>query len=191
MMQTCSKKLCAVHWNAKVLIGCLISGLILNFMVVPIALAHDIRLVRSAPANGEVITDANSLNRVTAWFNTELEGGASWIMVYNAANERVDLGDGGIDLIDPEHASLLATLPTALPDGVYVVCWRAEVFDGDFAAGLFSFGINETPDPTTGYACPEENESSSSLSVLIGLGFVLVVGSVIFVVLTQRRGSPT
>ncbi|RME72747.1 MAG: hypothetical protein D6784_13045 [Chloroflexi bacterium] len=117
----------------------LLFGLVwLAVAVSPVA-AHAL-LVRSTPADGASL-DA-SPGRVTAWFSQELDEDFSTMQVFNSQEQQVDLGDGGVDLTDPDHTSMQVSLPDSLPSGVYTVHWSAvSAEDGDPSEGRFSFGI--------------------------------------------------
>lgn len=96
--------------------------------------------VKSAPADGASMRQSPA--RVVVWFSTELDTGRSRLQVFDTGKRPVHNGDGGVDLHDPEHASLIVSLP-ALPDGKYTVRWRAAVLaDGDIVEGSFTFTVS-------------------------------------------------
>jgi len=106
-----------------------------------IASAHAL-LVKSEPDSGVVLQA--SPKQVTAWFSQELDTGFSTIQVFNTGRQQVDNGDGGVDLYDPDHASMVVTLPAALPDGIYTVRWTAvSAEDGDPTEGEYIFSIGQ------------------------------------------------
>jgi len=110
-------------------------------LLAAVALAHrsDI-LLKSEPAAGAVVQQSPA--RVVVWFSTELDTGPSRLQVFATDKRRVDSGDGGVDLHDPDHASLRVSLP-ALPDGAYTVRWRGAVSeDGDIVEGTFTFTVS-------------------------------------------------
>lgn len=104
------------------------------------AVAHGPEILLSTePSSGAALDRAPG--RVTLRFDTELDAGASRLWVTDSSGKQVDSGDGGVDLDDPDHASLRASLP-ALPHGVYSVKWQAAVFnDGDIIDGHYSFSV--------------------------------------------------
>ena len=106
------------------------------------AAAHDPDiLVKSDPPDGTVLQQ--SPTQVSAWFNTELEPEYSTLQVFDINHRQLDNGDGGVDPNDPEHASMVVSLPE-LPEGVYLVRWTAvAVVDGDLIGGVFTFGVAE------------------------------------------------
>ena len=96
-------------------------------------------LVRSEPAANARL--AESPRRVTLWFDEELDTGKSTVQVLDAKDQQVDQRDGHVDLDDPDHASMIVTLP-ALPEGVYTVRWRAVTIDDDgVIEGEFDFVV--------------------------------------------------
>ena len=107
------------------------------------ALAHRSNiLLKSEPAAGAVMQQSPA--RVVVWFSTELDTGPSRLQVFAADRRRVDNGDGGVDLHDPDHASLRVSLPVLL-DGAYIVRWRGAVSaDGDIVEGMFTFTVSGT-----------------------------------------------
>lgn len=106
------------------------------------AAAHAL-LLRSEPAAGAAL--AQSPQQVIAWFSQELDTGFSALQVVDGEGYQVDAGDGGVDLNDPDHASLVVTLPADLPAGRYTAHWTAvSADDGDTTEGEFFFTVGET-----------------------------------------------
>jgi len=97
----------------------------------------------SEPRAGAVLE--KSPDRVTARFSTELDTVASRMALLDAAGRPVDSADGGVDLIDPDHASMVVTIGGRLPAGQYVVRWTAistaDGHDGHGTAGEFRFDV--------------------------------------------------
>src|SRR5215217_2821883 len=104
------------------------------------------RYDRSEPiANGQV--DGTPFVLKT-WFNQELM----------SAGTQVDLGDGRVDLDDPDRKLMLVSLPE-LPSGVYTVAWASlSAQDGDWADGTFTYGVGMTP-PTANEQPPSAGTS--------------------------------
>jgi len=115
--------------------------LLLLMLVVSTAAAHAL-LLKSKPADGEVL--ARPPDRVQAWFSEELDTRLSSMQVFDAGGAQVDNGDGGVDLNDPDHASMLVTLPSNLPNGTYTVRWAAVTLDDNgLSQGEFIFGVGK------------------------------------------------
>lgn len=142
--------------------------------VVTAVFAHQVTILKSTPASGEVLQQSPS--EVAAWFNEELVSSESGMIVINTQGIRIDNGDGGIDLKDPDHASMIVTLPP-LPDGSYTVQWHATLLDGDDAEGAFAFAVGEgqsivMPVPS---AVDKSHFSVSSILIIM-LVSLLIVG---------------
>ncbi|HFQ93617.1 MAG TPA: copper resistance protein CopC [Anaerolineae bacterium] len=149
-------------------------------------------LLKSEPADGAAL--AESPTQAITWFSEELDT-SSALKVYNLAGVQVDNGDGGVDLNDPDHASMIVTLPP-LDEGVYLAQWTAVLLDGDTVSGAFTFGIGEAgtiprqiPTPTAPPEPAPENSGGISTGVLIaaGTGLLLVVGLIGFAIARSRQ----
>ena len=81
-----------------------------------------------------------------AWFTQGLMS-RSTLTVLDENGLQVDLGDGRVDLNDPDRTVMLVSLP-ALPIGVYTVRWSTvSTEDGSTDSGRFSFGVATPPPP--------------------------------------------
>lgn len=128
---------------------------------VPIARAHEVEPISASPAEGEVLAESPEQVRLT--FAEEISETGNALQVFNEKNMQVDLGDGGVDLTDPQHAALVAGLP-ALSEGVYLVKWKITLTDGDSSEGQYYFGIGNVILP----AAPvehNENDTESGFSI--------------------------
>jgi methionine-rich copper-binding protein CopC len=78
---------------------------------------------------------------------------ASTVRVLDASGVQVDLGDGRVDLDDPDRKAMTVSLPE-LPVGLYTVEWTTvSAEDGDSEVGTFAIGVGMSP---TGYM-PAQN----------------------------------
>jgi len=103
--------------------------------------AHS-RYDHSDPVAGAVLDGTPFVLR--AYFSQELMK-ASTIQIVDEAGAQVDLGDGHVDLDDPDRKVMLVSVPD-LQAGVYTVDWTAvSAEDGHAAAGHFSFGVGMAP----------------------------------------------
>jgi copper transport protein len=163
----------------KYFAGTILLVVLLAGMVTAVS-AHDAAIVKSIPANGDVL--AESPPQVKAWFEEELVSGESTMAVFSAQGEQVDNGDGGVDLNDPDHAIMIVTLPS-LPDGSYTVQWHAALLDGDATDGAFAFAVGEGQSvvPAVVPAATASVESSGSspvgiiAAVFVGLFILLLI----------------
>ncbi len=157
--------------------------------------AHAVTLLRSDPANGSIL--AQSPTEIRAWFGEEVQTGVSTLQVFSAAGQRMDNGDGGVDLNDPDHASMVVTVPP-LPDGAYLVRWYVVLLDGDASESSFNFYIGDEASAAAAnftpadlevfyYQAEEDDAAESSLSIWLVAGGILGVGLLVAAVLTTRR----
>lgn len=172
----------------KYIVGTMILVVLLAGMVTAVS-AHDAAIVKSIPANGDVL--AESPSQVTAWFEEELIGGESTMRVFNAQGKQVDNGDGGVDLDDPDHAIMIVTLPE-LPDGSYTVQWHAALLDGDATDGAFAFAVGEGQSvvpaavPSSAAAAASSGPPPAGLIAVVFAGlFVLLL--IVGLVIRRRR----
>jgi methionine-rich copper-binding protein CopC len=129
------------------------------------AFAHA-RYDRSEPPAGSALDGTPFVLR--AWFTQELTS-KSTIRVVDAYGTQVDLGDGGVDLDDPDRKAMTVSVPE-LPPGVYTVEFTTvSAEDGDAEPGSIAFGVGMTPpsaDETTtepaGGAIPTYDESADT-----------------------------
>ena len=140
------------------------------------AFAHEAIILKTFPAVGEVLDE--SPPQVIIWFAEELVSADSDLTVVNRAGVRVDEGDGGVDLNDPDHASMIVSLPL-LPDGSYTVVWQTALLDGDIASGTFDFVVGEVETVPLAASAAQPGRAPA-----VGLSAALVVG-VISLVLTS------
>ncbi len=158
---------------------------------VSVAAHGDEILLRADPEDGAAL--AQSPTQVTTWFSNELDT-SSTLQVFNLAGEPVDNGDGGVDLNDPDHATMIVSLPP-LDEGVYLVQWTAVLLDGDTVSGAFTFGVGQAGaaasqlPAATAADTTAENSGGIPTSILIGagIGAILIAGLIGFAVARSRQ----
>ncbi|MCI0519024.1 MAG: copper resistance protein CopC [Chloroflexi bacterium] len=160
------------------------------------ASAHNVILLRSEPAVGAALAAAPV--EVRAWFNEEMQTGVSKIQVFDASGAQVDKGDGGVDLNDPDHASMVVSLP-ALGEGAYKVRWQVVLLDGDPTTGEFSFYVGAagaaaaTLDASAAAAAAQQAAAaqppSSSNLLIWGGGVGLAAAALGFLILSLKNRS--
>ena len=109
-------------------------------MVPAVSYAHLVEMLSSFPENGAIVSESPEV--ITAVFDEEVQTEASNMQVFDADGNQRDSGNGGVDLNDPEHASMLVTIP-ALSAGAYTVRWHVVLLDGDATAGAFNFFVGD------------------------------------------------
>lgn len=156
------------------------------------ASAHAL-LTKSVPDDGAILEQAPK--QVTASFSEELDSGLSTVRVFNDNGKQVDNGDGGVDLHDPDHTSMLVTLPVSLPEGTFVVRWTAvSAEDGDPTEGQFFFGVGEVPE--AGQFIPSKEAQSHDDDnefplMWLTASIVVLLVTVGIVILTARSNRKT
>jgi methionine-rich copper-binding protein CopC len=170
----------------------LLFALLLAAFTYTFASAHEVEVLKSDPADG--VSLEASPAQVAVWFSEELQTKVSTLRVFNQNGQQVDSQDGGVDLDDPDHASMRVSLP-ALTDGVYIVRWHVVLTDGDASDGEFSFAVGDgaipypvavsavsapiTIDP---YPTPEEAAASTSSLVSSSSTPWIALGGLVLVV---------
>ncbi len=135
-----------------------------------------IQVLRSDPADGAVLS--TSPTHVQVWFSSGLDPHRSLLLVYNEKGRQVDLGSGGVDQDDPNHASMLVTVPHLI-NGVYSVRWHAVLETGGSADGQFTFTVGsgtQTRLPTLAAVSGNTPTTGFPSAILIGaVGILLAV----------------
>lgn len=111
----------------------------ISVLLPALANAHAV-LLKSDPHDEEV--RRHSPERVIVWYNQEIETRLSTLRVFDGQGRRVDKRDGYVDLNDPDHTSMIVSLPVPLPVSRYMVRWTAvSAEDGDRTKGKFIFRV--------------------------------------------------
>ena len=102
------------------------------------ALAHP-KLVKAQPAKGVILKKAPT--KIQLWFHEELDTKLSNFTVLNHKSERVDNGDGKVNLDERE---MMEGSVRSLPAGTYTVKWKAAGDDDKVVVeGTFTFRVRE------------------------------------------------
>jgi len=108
---------------------------------VTVASSHAL-MVKSEPESGQSLEQ--SPQQVVAWFSQELDSRLSSMRVVDDQGRQIDNGDGGIDLNDLSHLSMIVTLPADMPESTYKVLWTVvSAEDGDPSEGEFTFQVGQ------------------------------------------------
>lgn len=155
-----------------------VQALLASTLVVATVAAHAL-LLKSEPEAGLALTQPPK--QVITWFSQELDTGFSTLQVVDAEGRQVDNGDGGVDLNDPDHASMIVTMLPGLPDGVYRVRWTTvSAEDSDPTEGEFTFSIGDsevvTSQAPSTKPTPVNDKGAFPLSWMVAsLGVLLLV----------------
>jgi methionine-rich copper-binding protein CopC len=184
-----------IHKNKHLLVTAVLLMFIL--VITSPAFAHEIILLASEPANGDIIPASPPI--LKAVFNEEMDAQQSTIQVFDSSGKQVDAGDGGVDLKDPNHATLIATLPP-LPEGAYLVKWHVVLLDGDPTEGQYNFFVgtpaaaeaaNFAPIPeaemitSTSADSPPEKSSNTTLLIIGGVLTLVLAGGIAFMAMRK------
>ncbi len=133
-----------------------------------LAAAHA-ELVRSEPAANQQL--AESPRQARLWFDEELDTRQSALKVFDFEGRQVDRGDGRVDLDDPDHASMIVSLPP-LVAGVYSVRWKAvTIDDAGVTEGELDFRVGNA-EPR---APAPQSEAPPALTLAAGAAVGLVI----------------
>lgn len=102
------------------------------------ALAHP-KLVKAQPAKGAILKKPPT--KIQLWFQEELDTKLSSFTVQNPRNERVDNGDGKVNL---DERKMMEGSVRSLPAGNYTVKWKAAGDDDKVVVkGTFTFRVRD------------------------------------------------
>lgn len=119
------------------LVPAVLLALLLTGLAAAPASAHAI-LRSTSPADGDVL-DAPP-ETVSLEFNEPVSTSKGGVRVFNGEGERVDQSDA---TAAAETDSVSVSLPSDLPDGTYVVSWRALSADSHPVHGAFIYTVGE------------------------------------------------
>ena len=146
------KQSATYSWNHYIRVGrvAVALAIVASALLVAVALAHAPDVLEREPAAGAVLEQ--SPPQVVVRFSEELISRESTLLVLAADGSQVDNSDGGLDLNDPDHTTLVASLPP-LPNDVYTVQWHIVLLDGDERDGKFCFTVGEDTLSSTSKTC--------------------------------------
>lgn len=102
--------------------------------LVPMGFAFHLHLVKASPNDGEIVTRPTS--EIRLWFSQKPEVSVTTITLLRADSTAVPLGK--VTTTD-DSLSVKATLSAPLPEGSYLVRWRALSRDGHSVRGTYAF----------------------------------------------------
>jgi methionine-rich copper-binding protein CopC len=169
----------------RVLLVTLLILSILPLLPITPASAHEVEPVTASPAQGEVLQGSPDQVRLT--FAEEIAEEGSSLQVFDSQGRQIDLGGGGVDLNDAQHAALVVGLPE-LSDGVYLVKWQVTLSDGDSSQGEYYFGVGNVTVPQP---IPEvtqaETQPGSVFSIIAAV--LVVIAVVLFLIIKRIRSQ--
>lgn len=174
--------------------------LVVGLLMMPaLSYAHLVELLSSFPENGAIVAESPGV--ITAVFNEEMQSATSTLELFGAQGVQVDDGSGGVDLDDPDHASMQVSVPP-LAEGAYTVRWHVVLLDGDATAGSFNFFVGDEAAANAANFAPVSEGSgvggtavsdaapNSTLWLVAGiLASALFIGGAFFIF--SRRNNPS
>ncbi len=151
------------------------------------ASAHAV-LLNTTPAAGTVAPADAPPRQVALWFSEPVEVAFNGISVVDANGKRVDGLDARVSADDPRRVEvgINATSAAGLPQGAYVVRWRATSVDNHVVAGTFWFAVGfATTVPAAaliGASEPQPAPLEVMARWLALLGLLALAGSALFLV---------
>jgi copper transport protein len=134
-------------------------ALVLVVALAGTALAHA-SLKSSEPAAGAKLTSAPKSVKIV--FTEEISSDPKEAFFKVSDPSGKEIAAGTIDKSDLDRATLSATLPAGLGDGVYTVTWRSYTTDDKgVATGKFTFGVNADPGPQKDVAGVEQEDAAT------------------------------
>jgi LPXTG-motif cell wall-anchored protein len=167
-------------------------ALVLSLSVLQIAFAHA-KIDHCTPATGATVAQAPG--QVVCVMTEEIDTKLSTMSVWDASGNQVDKKDAHVDLNDPDHKTLLASLdPAAMNNGIYTVKYHTVTPDDNgITDGTFQFIVGSaaaTPAPVTAVesggaapdasatpaALPQTGRSEANIGLIVSLLGLAVVG---------------
>jgi copper transport protein len=147
-------------------------------------------LIKADPKDGSVVKTAPA--QVRLGFSEGVLLSADSIKVLGPDGRRADTG--GVNHVGGDSSTAMTALHSGLPDGTYVVAWKAVSADSHPVAGAFTFSIG-APSKTT-VSLPQQEAGGGVAGVLYGIGryvsyagYALLVGTCVFLTVCWPRGA--
>ena len=156
-------------------------------LVLPAAASAHAYLVKTVPAASGVL-DVPPPN-VQLTYDEAVEPRFAIISVTNAAGNQQTTGPVSRSPANPD--TLVVPLRPHLPEGWYLIYWRAISVDGHPVQGAFTYAVGPNPGPAPRFAVPSIAGSATSLRLLIArwvmfLSVMSAIGLFVFRVLIAR-----
>jgi methionine-rich copper-binding protein CopC len=109
-------------------------------LLLPGAAALHLRLIKSSPRDGEIVT--NLPTEIRLWFSQKPEAGLTTVKLLREDSSTVELGK-----VEPasDSTAVKAPIPSALVPGTYTVTWRSTSKDGHVVRGSYHFNMVPAP----------------------------------------------
>jgi len=154
----------------------LLAGLLGGALALPASAGAHAYLVRTVPA-ASVILDSPPPN-IQLTYDEPVEPRFAIISVTDTAGHQQTAGPPQRSPADPD--TLVVPLRPGLPEGWYLIYWRAISIDGHPVQGAFTYAVGPNPGPAPQFQVPSIAASATSPKVLITrwLMFITVMAAV-------------
>ena len=151
-------------------------ALLAGAWVLPVAASAHAYLVKTTPA-ASVVLDAPPPN-IELTYDEAVEPRLAIISVTNTAGRQETTGPVRRSPSDPD--TLVVPLPPHLPEGWYLIYWRAISVDGHPVSGAFTYAVGPSPGPAPQFRVPSVSATSATPQLLIArwVMFVAVMASI-------------
>jgi copper transport protein len=131
--------------------------------VVPASASAHAYLVKTVPAASGVLNAPPASVQLT--YDEAVEPRFAIISVTNAAGRQVTTGAVRRSSADPD--TLVVPLRAHLPEGWYLIYWRAISVDGHPVQGAFTYAIGPNPGPAPQFPIPSISATATSTNLLV------------------------
>ena len=138
-------------------------GLVLIGLAAPSAASAHAYLVQTSPATSGVLNSPPA--DVALTYDEAVEPRFAIISVTNVSGHLVTTGSVARAPGNPD--TLVVPLRPHLPEGWYLVYWRAISVDGHPVQGAYTFAVGPNPGPAPKFAVPSISQSATSANLLV------------------------
>jgi copper transport protein len=145
------------------IVGALVAVAGATGVVIPSAASAHAYLIRTAPAASGVLNAAP--RNVSLTYDEAVEPRLAIISVTNVDGHQETTGPVRRSAADPD--TLVVPLRPGLPEGWYLIYWRAISVDGHPVQGAFTYAVGPNPGPAPKFAVPSISEGATAPNLLI------------------------
>jgi copper transport protein len=152
------------------IIGLLVGLAALVTLVIPSAASAHAYLIRTSPAASGVLNAAP--RTVSLTYDEAVEPRFAIISVTNVDGHQETTGPVRRSASDPD--TLVVPLHPGLPEGWYLIYWRAISVDGHPVQGAFTYAVGPDPGPAPKFAVPSISGGATAPNLLISRWVMLL-----------------
>jgi copper transport protein len=152
------------------IVGVLVGLAALLALVIPSAASAHAYLIRTSPAASGVLNAAP--RTVSLTYDEAVEPRFAIISVTNVDGHQETTGPVHRSASDPD--TLVVPLHPGLPEGWYLIYWRAISVDGHPVQGAFTYAVGPDPGPAPKFAVPSISGGATAPNLLISRWVMLL-----------------